>query len=106
MEILAIIELNLSHHIPSNQIQIFMLFLSSSAVKNPPASAGDVGLVPVLERSPGEGNGHPLQCSCLGNSMDRGAWRTTVHGVAKESDTTEHIKGSCEVQGDEANSWH
>ena len=43
MEILAIIELNLSHHIPSNQIQIFILFLSSSAVKNPPANAGNAG---------------------------------------------------------------
>ena len=46
------------------------------------------------------------QYSGLRNPMDRGAWWATVHGVAKESDTTEHIKGSCEVQGDEANSWH
>ena len=43
---------------------------------------------PGSERSPGEGNGNPLQYSCLGNSMDRGAWQATVHGVAKESDTT------------------
>ena len=49
-------------------------------------SAGDVGLIPGLGRSPGEGNGNPLQYSCLGNPMDRGAWRATVHGVA-ESDT-------------------
>ena len=55
-------------------------------VKNPPASAGDAGdrgLIPGLGRSPGEGNGNPLQYSCLGNPMDRGVWRATVHGVAK-----------------------
>ena len=60
-------------------------------VKNPPANAGDLrdaGLTPGLERSPRERNGNPLQYSCLGNSMDRGAWRNTVHGVAK-SHTTE-----------------
>ena len=43
----------------------------------------DVGLIPESGRSPGEGNGNPLQCSCLGNPLDRGAWRATVHGVAK-----------------------
>ena len=57
-------------------------------VKNPPASAGDAGSIPGSGRSPGEGNGNPLQYSCLGNSMDRGAWPATVHEVAKESDTT------------------
>ena len=45
-------------------------------------NAGDLGLIPGSGRS-GEGNGNPLQCSCLENSMDRGAWRATVHGVAK-----------------------
>ena len=54
-----------------------------SAVKNPPANAGDVGLIPGLGRSPGEGNGNPLQYSCLENPMDRGAWWATVHGVTK-----------------------
>ena len=44
---------------------------------------GDPGLIPGLERSPGEGNGNPLQCSCLENSMDRVAWQATVHGVTK-----------------------
>ena len=47
-----------------------------------------VSSVPESERSPGEGNGTPLQCSCLGNPIDRGAWWATVHGIAKESDMT------------------
>ena len=46
-------------------------------------NVGDLGLIPGLGRSPGEGNGNPLQYSCLENSIDRGAWRATVHGVAK-----------------------
>ena len=58
-----------------------------SLVKNLPADAGNVGLIPGSGRSPGEGNGNPLQYSCLGNPMDRGAWWATVHGVA-ESDVT------------------
>jgi len=52
-------------------------------VKNPPANAGDAGSIPESERSPGEGNGNPLQYSCLGNPLDRGAWRAAVHGVTK-----------------------
>ena len=52
-------------------------------VKNPPANEGDVGLIPGSARSPGEGNGNPLQYFCLGNPIDRGAWWATVHGVAK-----------------------
>ena len=58
----------------------------SSAVKNPPANAGDardLSSIPELGRSPGEGNGNPLQYSGLGNPMDRGAWWATVQGVAK-----------------------
>ena len=61
-------------------------FPGGAAVKNPPANAGDtgdVGLIPGLGRSPGGGNGNPLQYSCLENSMDRGAWWVTVHGVTK-----------------------
>ena len=54
-----------------------------SVVKNLPASAGDPGSIPGLGRSPGEGNGYPLQYSYLENSMDGIAWRATVHGVAK-----------------------
>ena len=52
-------------------------------VKNPPASAGDVGLVPGSGRYPGGGNGNPLQYSFLEKSMDKGAWWATVHGVKK-----------------------
>jgi len=52
-------------------------------VKNPSDNAGDAGSIPGWRRSPGEGNGNPLQYSCLENSTDRGAWWATVHGVAK-----------------------
>ena len=55
-------------------------------VKNPPANAGDLrdaGSIPGWGRSPGGGNGNPLQCSYLENPTDRGAWQTAVHGVAK-----------------------
>ena len=61
-------------------------FVGGSVVKNPPASGGDtsdVGLIPRLGSSPGEGNGHPLQYSSLKNPMDRGAWWATVHEVTK-----------------------
>ena len=61
-------------------------FPGGAVVKNLPADVGnarDVGLIPGSERSPGEGNGNPLQYSCLENSMNRGAWWATVHGVAK-----------------------
>ena len=59
-----------------------------SAIKNLPAAAGDTSLIPGLGRSPGEGNGNPLQFSCLENLTDREAWRATVRGLAKESDMT------------------
>ena len=61
-----------------------MGFSGELVVKNLPANAGDIrdaGLIPGWGRSPGEGNGKPLQYSCLGNPMDRGAWWATVHGV-------------------------
>ena len=57
-------------------------------VKNMPSNAGDMGSIPGSGRSPGEKNGNPLQYSCLGNPMDREAWRAILHGVSKESDTT------------------
>ena len=60
-------------------------------VKNPPANAGALGLIPGSGRSPGGGNGNLLQYFCLENPMDRGAWRATVNGGAKESDTTERL---------------
>ena len=53
-------------------------FLGGSAVKNPPASVGDMGAIPGLGRSCGGGNGNSLQSSCLGNPMDRQAWSATV----------------------------
>ena len=52
-------------------------------VKNPPANAGDAGSIPGSGRFPGEGNGNPIQCPCLENRMDRGAWWAAVHGVTK-----------------------
>ena len=63
-------------------------FLGGSVVKNPPANAGDVGSIPSLGRSLGEGNGNPLQHSCLENPMDKEAWQATVHRVTKELDMT------------------
>ena len=62
-------------------------FPGGSVVKNSPANAGDtgdVGSIPGSRRSPGEGNGNPLQYSCLENPMDRGGCQTIVDGVAKE----------------------
>ena len=60
-----------------------MGFPSGSQVKNPPANAGDAGLIPGPGRSPRDGNGNPLQYSCLENPMDRGTWWATVLRVAK-----------------------
>ena len=67
-------------------VKVTLGFLGGSVVKNPPASAGDagdLGSIPGSGRSPGEGNGNPLQYSCLENPMDRGAWQATVHRVTK-----------------------
>ena len=63
-------------------------FPGGSVVKNPPANAGDagdVGSIPGLGRSPGDGNGNPLQYSCLGNPVDRGEWQATVHFTNKKT---------------------
>ena len=69
----------------------FKGFPGGLAVKNLSANARDEGSIPGLERSPGVENGNPLQYSCLENPVDRGAWQATVHGVMKESDTTEQL---------------
>ena len=57
--------------------------LVAQMAKNPPVNVGDGGSIPGLGRSVGEENGNTLQCSCLENHMDRGAWWTIVHGVTK-----------------------
>ena len=62
---------------------IYGIFPGGSEVKASASSVGDLGSIPGLESSPGEGNGNPLQYSCLENPMDREAWWATVHGVAK-----------------------
>ena len=64
-------------------------FPGDSDSKESACNAGDLGSIPGLERYPGEGNGTPLLYSCLENSMDRGVWWATVHGVAQKSDITE-----------------
>ena len=76
-EILIFI-LGICHHISTRG------FPGGSAVKNPPANAGEAGSVPGSGRCSGGGNGKPLQYSCLGNPMDRGAIWATTHGVAEE----------------------
>ena len=89
--------------IPSGGHSLGKGFPGGSVVKYPPANAGDAGdsgLMPGSGRSPGEGNGNPLQYSCLGNPMNRGAWWATVHGVTKSH--TEHAHtwkcgGTCVV---------
>ena len=60
-----------------------MSFLRGSDSKESACNAGNLGLIPRLGRSPGEGNGNPLQYSCLENSTDRGVWQATVHGAEK-----------------------
>ena len=68
--------------------------VSILVVKKPLADVGDTGdsgSIPESGRSPGEGNGNPLQYFCLGNSMDRGTWWAPVHGGLKELNTTDHV---------------
>ena len=67
-------------------------------VKNPPANAGDICLIPGSGRYPGVGKGNSFQYPCLKNSMDRGAWRATVHGAVKEFDTTERLSAHGPVE--------
>ena len=69
-----------------NLIATHLGFLHSSVGKETACNAGDPGLIPALGRSPAEGNGNPLQYSCLENPMERGAWKAIVHGGHKELD--------------------
>ena len=69
-------------------------FLCDSVGKESACNVGDPGSIPDLERSPEEENGYPPQYSCLENPMDREAWWTTVHGITKESDTTEQLNNN------------
>ena len=62
---------------------VFLNFLVARMVKESACNVGDLGSIPGLGRSPGEGHGNPVQYSCLDNSMDRGAWQVTVHGVSE-----------------------
>ena len=70
-------------------ILLFLGFPGGSVVKNPSASAGNMGPIPGSGRPSGEGSGNLVQYSYLGNSADRGAWWATVYRVAKDSDTAE-----------------
>ena len=75
-------------HCNNKPVEKIQSFPGRLVVKNLPANAGDVGWIPGSGRSLGEGNGNPLQCSCLGNPVDRGAWQATILGGHKESDMT------------------
>ena len=77
----------LSLHICVKSIKYIYMSFPGFSNKESTANA-DVGLIPRLGRSSGEGNGNPFQYFCLGNPMDRGAWQAIVHGVSKEADTT------------------
>ena len=75
-------------------VQMLYGFSGGSDSRESACNVGDLGSTPGWGRSPGEGNGYPLQYSCMKNPMDRGAWRATVHGVA-ESETTEATEHKC-----------
>ena len=73
----------LMHHLIESTLNTHGCFPGSLVVKNLPANAGDMDLIPALGRSPGEENGNPLLYLCLENPLDRGAWQATVYGVIK-----------------------
>ena len=79
----ALLIMVFNRHLRNCYTFVTEIFPGGSDGKESACNAGDPGLIPGLGRSPGEGNGNPLQYSCLENSMDRGAWQATVHGVAK-----------------------
>ena len=70
-------------HVDIRGFNVIVVFPGGSEFKESACNAGDLGSIPGSGRSPGEGNGNPLQYSCLENPMDRGAWWATVHGVTK-----------------------
>ena len=72
-------------------------FPGDSVVKNPPANEGDSGSIPGLGRSPAEGNGNPLQDSCLESPVDRGAWWATVHGITKSQTRLSMLTGITDI---------
>ena len=74
---------NIAEALMSSNLNGLKVFPGGSEVKASARNAGDLGSIPGLGRSPGEGNGNPLQYSCLKNPMDGGAWWATVHGVTK-----------------------
>ena len=77
------LEMNLTSVSSCSLLPAVLGFPGGSVGKASACNAGDLGSIPESERSPGEGNGNPLQYSCLENPMDSGAWQATVHGVAK-----------------------
>ena len=88
-------------HFPSS-----LGFPSGSVVKNLPANAGDMGLIPGSGRSPGGGHGNPLQYSGLENPMDRRAWRATVHRVAKSQTQQKRLNAcACMLLSEVVSSW-
>ena len=75
------------------KLLLFWIFPGGSALKSLPADR-HTGLIPGLERSPREGNGNPLQYSCLEIFMDRGVWQATAHGVTQESNSTQQLNSN------------
>jgi len=79
---ISLLSVFLSHYILSGGFLVAQLVKNLPTVQESTYNAGDPDTIPGLGRYPGEGNGNPLQYSCLGNPMDRGAWRAIVYGVA------------------------
>ena len=82
----------------SQDLSVIRGFPGGSMAKNLHANAQDEDLIPGSGRSPREGNGNPLQYSCPGNPMDRGAWWATVHGITKELDMTQQLNNNISDQ--------
>ena len=81
-----------------------MASLVAQLVKNLPANVSDMGLIPESERSPGEGNGNPLQYSCLENPVDREAWHAVVPGVSKSQ--IQQSAHTCNLIGAGVKTWN